>query len=232
MEPENTIEQARAAILQAAAGLVPFEGWSEAALSGAIAESGVAEGLARALFPRGGVDLALGFHQAGDAAMLARLAATDLAAMKMRARIATALRFRLEASGARELVRRASALFALPGHGADGARAIWGTADAIWRALGDTDTDLNWYSKRASLGAVYGAAVLYWLGDDSPDQSATWDFIDRRIDNVMQVEKLKARLRENPLAKAVLAGPLGFLARIRAPQHRDDLPGSLTPRQP
>ncbi|OIQ07130.1 MAG: ubiquinone biosynthesis protein, partial [Rhodobacteraceae bacterium CG2_30_10_405] len=178
------------------------------------------------------VDLALAFHQAGDAAMLARLATTDLAAMKMRQRIATALRFRLEASGARELVRRASALFALPGHGADGARAIWGTADAIWRALGDTDTDLNWYSKRASLGAVYGAAVLYWLGDDSPDQSATRDFIDRRIDNVMQVEKLKARLRENPLAKAVLAGPLGFLSRIRAPQHRDDLPGSLTPRQP
>jgi len=231
MEPEDTIEQAKAALLRAAERLVPFEGWSEATLRAAMADAGVADGLARALFPRGGVDLALAYHQAGDDAMLARLAASNLAGMKMRERIATALRLRLEVSGERELVRRASALFALPGHAADGARAIWGTADAIWRAFGDRDTNLHWYSKRGSLGAVYAAAVLYWLGDDSPDHLATWDFIDRRIDNVMQVEKLKARLRENPLGKVVLAGPLGYLRRIRAPQRRDDLPGSLTPRQ-
>jgi ubiquinone biosynthesis protein COQ9 len=53
-------------------------------------------------------------------------------------------------------------------HAADGAKAIWGTADRIWTALGDTSDDLNWYTKRATLSAVYGSTVLYWLGDDSP----------------------------------------------------------------
>jgi ubiquinone biosynthesis protein COQ9 len=43
----------------------------------------------------------------------------------------------------------------LPMYAADGARAIWGTADAIWTALGDTSEDVNWYTKRATLSGVY-----------------------------------------------------------------------------
>ena len=85
----------------------------------------------------------------------------------------------------REAVRRAAALFALPLYAADGARAVWHTADTIWTALGDTSDDINWYSKRATLSAVYGAVVLYWLGDDSQDHQASWEFLDRRIDDVM-----------------------------------------------
>jgi ubiquinone biosynthesis protein COQ9 len=87
-------------------------------------------------------------------------------------------------------------------HAADGARAIWGTADAIWTALGDTSDDMNWYSKRASLSAVYGATVLFWLGDDSTGHQATWDFLDRRIEGVMRFEKAKAAMAANPLGKA------------------------------
>ncbi|MGB4826204.1 MAG: COQ9 family protein, partial [Paracoccaceae bacterium] len=124
-----------------------------------------------------------------------------------------------------ELVRRGTALFALPLHGPDGARAIWGTADAIWVALGDTSEDINWYSKRASLSAVYGATVLYWLGDDSTGHEATWDFLDRRIENVMQFEKAKAAFMANPLGKALISGPFKVLERIRAPRLPEDLPG-------
>ena len=96
-------------------------------------------------------------------------------------------------------------MLALPHHAAEGARAIWGTADAIWTALGDRSTDINWYTKRVSLSAVYGATVLYWMGDDSEGHQATWDFLDRRIETVMSFEKTKAALRENPLAKALIA---------------------------
>jgi len=142
------------------------------------------------------------------------------------------VRLRLEACEDKELVRRGSALFSLPHHAADGARAIWGTADAIWRALGDTSTDINWYSKRATLSAVYSATALYWLGDASPDHAATWDFLDRRIDNVMQIEKLKAGLRDNAFGKALFAGPMKILDRIKAPAAHDDLPGHVAPTQP
>ena len=102
---------------------------------------------------------------------------------------------------------------------------MWGTADAIWVALGDTSTDVNWYSKRATLSAVYAATVLYWLGDDSPDHEATWAFLDRRIANVMAFEKAKASFNANPLGKALMEGPLAFFDRIRAPNAAQDLPG-------
>ena len=217
-------DELKARVLDAALSHVPFDGWSERTLAAAITESGVAPALARSLFPRGGVDLALAYHQRGDQAMVAALAQRNLAALRFRDRIALAVRLRLEGAE-RELVRRGTTLFALPKHAADGARAIWQTADRIWTALGDSSQDLNWYTKRATLSAVYGATVLYWLGDDSPEAQDTWNFLDRRIDQVMQVEKLKAGFRENPFGKAWMAGPGKIFETIRAPRLPDDLPG-------
>ena len=217
-------DEMKARLLAAALDHVPFDGWSERTLTAAIADTGVPAALARSLFPRGGVDLALAYHAQGDAEMADRLNAMDLSALRYRDRVTTAVRTRLELAD-REAVRRGTTLFSLPIHAADGARAIWGTADRIWTALGDTSRDLNWYSKRATLSGVYGATVLYWLGDESADRQATWDFLDRRIDQVMQIEKLKAQFRENPLGKAWMAGPGKLLESIRAPKLPDDLPG-------
>lgn len=228
MDAESSTETAKDRILQAALPHAPFDGWSEATLAAAITDSGVAPALARALYPRGGIDLAVAYHKAGDTRMTEAMALADLAALRYRDRVALAVTLRLNAAD-RELVRRGSALFALPPHAAEGAGLIWGTADAIWNALGDTSRDLNWYSKRATLAAVYGATVLYWLGDTSEGDTATRDFLDRRIENVMQIEKAKAGVRANPLGKALLRGPLRFLEGLHAPQGRDDLPGH-TPR--
>lgn len=227
METEDPTDRVKDAVLDAALAHVPFEGWSEATLRAAIADAGVADGLARALFPRGAVDLALAFHRRGDARMVARLKETDLTALRFRDRIARAVRIRLEVTGDKEAVRRGTTLFALPQHAADGARAIWDTADTIWKALGDTSDDFAWYTKRATLSAVYGATVLYWLGDDSSGHQATWDFLDRRIEDVMRFEKLKGSLRDNPISKAVLAGPLKVAEKIRAPRMPGDLPGGF-----
>ena len=213
-------------LLDAALLHVPFDGWTADTFTAAIRDSGVDPTVARALCPRGAVDLAVAFHRRGDAAMVARMQASDLAALRYSERAAFAIRARLEVIAAPEAVRRGSTLFALPQHAADGARLIWGTADAIWVALGDTSDDINWYTKRATLSAVYGASVLYWLGDQSEGRQATWDFIDRRIADVMQIEKVKGRLRENKLFSALMAGPNMILSKVRAPAPRTDMPGS------
>ena len=225
MDPQNTPENARDLVLEAALLHVPFDGWSETTLRAAITDSGVAEGLARALFPRGGIDLAVAFHKRGDQRMQEKLATTDLSQMRFRDRVTFAVRTRLDTIEDRELVRRGTTLFALPQHAAEGAKLIWGTSDAIWNALGDTSRDVNWYTKRATLSAVYGSTVLYWLGDDSLGHQATWDFLDRRIADVMQIETIKAKVRENPLGKALLAGPAKVMEKWRAPTVPDDLPG-------
>lgn len=224
MDQENSPEHAKSRILAAAMAHAAFDGWSNATLQAAIVDSQTPPALAQALFPRGGIDLAVAYHRAGDLAMAQALAATDLSTLRYTARVALAVKLRLQTAD-KELVRRGSALFSLPQHAAEGAKLIWSSADAIWTALGDTSRDINWYSKRATLSAVYGATVLFWLGDQSDDNADTWAFLDRRLDNVMQFEKTKAALRENPLAKALLNGPLKVLERLRAPQPHPDLPG-------
>lgn len=219
--PENDL---KTRLLEAAEMHVTFDGWSKATFDAAIADSGVDSTLAHAMCPRGAVDLAVAYHQRGDAQMVAAMASADFSELKIREKITQAVRIRLELCPDREVVRRGSTLFALPQHAATGAGLIWGTADAIWTAIGDASQDINWYSKRATLSGVYGATVLYWLGDDSEAHTATWAFLDRRIENVMQFEKTKAQVQNSPLGK-LLAGPLEILGRVRSPVGRSDMPG-------
>ncbi|MCE8006493.1 COQ9 family protein [Aestuariivita sp.] len=215
-------------LLDAALMHVPFDGWSEAAFRAAVTDLGGEMTAARALCPRGALDLAVAFHKRGDAIMLARLESEDLSALRFRDRIAAAVRFRLEAVDDKEAVRRGTTLFSLPHHAPEGARLIWETCDAIWAALGDASDDINWYTKRATLSGVYSSTVLYWLGDDSLDHQATWAFLDRRIDNVMQIEEIKAKVRKSPVLSKLMAGPNWLASQVKAPSRTppSDLPGS------
>jgi ubiquinone biosynthesis protein COQ9 len=229
---ETSTDPLKDRLLDAALLHVPFDGWSEATFRAAVSETGADLGAARAACPRGAVDLALLYHRRGDAEMRRRLRAANLLDLRFRDRIATAVRFRIEAITDKEAVRRGTALFSLPQYAADGAKAIWGTADAIWDALGDTSDDYNWYTKRATLAGVYGATVLYWLGDESPENRDTWAFLDRRIEDVMRIEKVKAEVRKNAVLSRLAAGPEWLLSRIKPPTKmpRQDLPGFRTGR--
>ncbi len=229
MSEHDHLAAIRKAVIAAALPHVPFDGWNDRTLAHAVEDAGVDADLARLAFPRGGVDLALAYHWDRDAALAEDLAGADLLGLRFRDRIAHAIMRRLELSAPdHEAVRRGVALFALPHHASDGARAIWHTADTIWTALGDDSRDFNWYSKRTTLSAVYSSALLYWLGDETPGASATREFVGRRIDNVMQIEGVKAKIRGNPIAAAMLKGPQAILDRVRAPGDTPppDLPGS------
>ena len=211
-------------LLDAALGHVPFDGWSAASFEAAVADVGFEPALAHGLCPRGAVDLAVAYHKRGDARMLERLAQTDLGEMRYSARVTAAVRYRLEAVEDKELVRRGMTLFALPRFAPEGARLIWESCDAIWKALGDTSQDLNWYTKRATLSGVYSSAVLYWLGDTSEGHEATWAFLERRIDDVMKIEKAKHALGQNKLFGDIL----GRLTNaVRAPEPLMDMPGAV-----
>ncbi len=227
-----TYEDTKQQLLDAILMHVPFDGWSEASFRAAVVDCDLDDGLARAICPRGAVDLALAYHARGDQVMLDRIKSTDMSELKFREKVAAAVRFRLEAVEDKELVRRGMTLFSLPNHAADGAKAVWGTCDLIWDALGDTSDDVNWYTKRATLSGVYSSTLLFWLGDDSPDHQNSWAFLDRRIENVMQFEKLKAQVNGNPLLKPLLAVPNWFAAQVKPPMKmRADLPGMLNPRK-
>ena len=213
-------------LLDAVLPHVAFDGWSEGAFTAAYDDLGLSAEEAAAICPRGAVDLAVLFHTQGDAAMVEALKAANLSDMRFRDKVAHAVRLRLDVAEDKEAVRRGSALFALPHHAPIGSKLIWGTADAIWTALGDTSEDVNYYTKRATLSAVYGSVVLFWLGDDSVGGSATVEFIDRRIENVMQFEKFKAAMNSNPLTKPFASAIGALTAGIKAPSApAQDVPG-------
>ncbi len=219
---EDHLSETRERLLDSALPHVAFDGWGETALRAAIAESGSDEGLARLAFPRGGIDMALAFHRRGDRALAAEVAATGIGAMRIRDRVAHCVRRRIElVAGYREAVRRGAALLALPIYAPEGAKAIWETADTIWNACGDDATDYNWYTKRMILASVYSATLLYWLGDSSPGAERSWQFLDRRIGDVMAFEKAKAQLAENPLLRAALWAPMQVIKQIRSPVRRN-----------
>jgi ubiquinone biosynthesis protein COQ9 len=114
----------------------------------------------------------------------------------------------------KEALRRALAVMALPQNLPRAARLGWRAADAMWHAAGDTATDFNHYSKRTLLLGVYASTMTVLMDDDSENAAETRAFLARRIDNVMQIEKFKARFSHSAPERLSLAR---FLGRLRYP---------------
>jgi ubiquinone biosynthesis protein COQ9 len=106
------------------------------------------------------------------------------------------------------------AILAQPQNLSLAARLSWRAVDRIWRVAGDTAADFNHYTKRATLLGVYSSTVLTWLDDDSPEYAETRAFLDRRIEDVMRIEKLKAEWRKG---RERLPSLSRFLGRLRYP---------------
>lgn len=200
-------------VLALALPSVPFDGWTPKLLARAVAEAELDELDRRRLFPAGVADLVDFYLEEADREMLAGLARRELGALRVRERIAAAVRLRLEqAEPRREAVRRTLSHQALPGRGPRALRALYRTVDAIWRAAGDSATDFNFHSKRGLLAGVYAGTLLYWLNDDSEGRQDTWAFLERRIDGVMGLERLKGRLER---AARRLPSPWPLIGRLR-----------------
>ncbi len=187
---------------------VPFEGWSQASIAAGIADAGLDESVGFRAFPGGVPELIEYFNTYTDERMEAVLEQGDFQAMKVRERIAIAVRVRLDLLARhREAVRRGLAYLALPQNVALGLKCLYRTVDAIWQGVGDQSTDFSFYTKRALLAGVYSATLLYWLDDESEDFEDTLGFLDRRIANVLDIQKARGRLENvfsgipNPLAR-------------------------------
>ena len=62
---------------------------------------------------------------------------------------------------------------------------IHAISDHIWFIAGDKSVDYNWYTKRAILSSVIMSTELYMLTDGSKNKQDTWDFLDRRLEDVI-----------------------------------------------
>lgn len=192
-----------------------FDGWTSKAVDTAAAQLGIDPAQARLAFPKAKIDMIDAYIAAVDAAMLSQYPPEKVAAMKVRDRIRAQLWFRLELMApAREALRSALAILAMPQNAPRALRIGWRTADLIWRNAGDTSSDYNHYTKRLTLSAVYGSTLVAWLDDDSEGFADTAAFLDRRLANVMQFEKFKAQWTGSDLRRPSLSR---FLGRLRYP---------------
>lgn len=206
----------RRAILTAALPNVPFDGWSRACLRKAAVAAGYDEDMAGRAFPRGAADAVDVYVAEADRQMLDELERRDLPALKIRQRIATAVRVRLEqAAGHREAVRQALAVQAMPRNARAALKSLYRTVDAMWYAAGDNATDFNFYTKRALLAGVYSSTLLFWLNDNSEDFADTWEFLDRRIEDVMQIMTFRRRVEKVTDRLPDLPSPWTVLGRLR-----------------
>jgi len=209
-------EALREAVVKAALPHIAFDGFTDKLMNDAAEEAGASKDDMARLFPKGALSLIEVYSDSVDREMETRLRKVKLKDMKIRARIATAVKTRIAIlKPNKEAARRAVAHLSLPPHVPLGARLVYRTVDAMWRAVGDTSTDFNFYTKRGILAGVYSATLMRWFTDDSEDEKPTEEFLAARIENVMQFEKLKARMREQAKKLPSLSDMLSGLGARR-----------------
>jgi ubiquinone biosynthesis protein COQ9 len=209
------LQKLRARLALAVGEHAVFDGWTGKAVDSAAVSLKIDPAQARLAFPKSKLDMVDAYIAGVDAAMTAHFIPDTVAALKVRDRIRSQIWFRLETMGpAREAMRSALAILAMPQNAPCGLAIGWRTADLMWRIAGDTATDFNHYTKRLTLGAVYGSTLLNWIDDKSEGWSETAAFLDRRLADVMRFEKWKAGWRGGELRRPSLAR---FLGRLRYP---------------
>ena len=214
MESVSPLEQLRRRLALAVGENAVFDGWTRQAVDSAAGQLGIDPVQARLAMPKTQAGIIDTYIQEVDRALEAYFTTERLAGLKIREKIRGLVWRRLEIMGpAREAVRRALAILAMPQNLPLALRISWHSADLMWRIAGDTSTDFNHYTKRMTLGAVYGSTLLVWLDDQSAGWTDTAAFLDRRIDDVMKFEKFKAEWRGSSEHLSLSR----FLGRLRYP---------------
>lgn len=210
-----TLDEIRLLLAPSIAENAAFDGWGDAARDMAAEMAGIDLDVAKVAFEGGAVAMIDAWFASIDAAMLIALPPERLATMKIRQRITSLVEARLDVLAPhREALRRALAILAMPQNVATAARLGWRSADAMWRAAGDTATDYNHYTKRTMLLGVYAATITVFLDDESDGYADTRAFLSRRIDNIMHIEKAKAGFIRRTQHRPSLSR---FIGRLRYP---------------
>jgi ubiquinone biosynthesis protein COQ9 len=203
---------------------VPFDGWSEKIFKLACNEANISEVKSKLLFPRGSIDLMLAFISSDNQKMTELIKIDKNHEKKYRDRVTDAIIKRIIIADLnKEAMRKAISVLSLPHMFPDNAAMIWNTSDAIWNALDDSSQDINWYTKRTTLAWVYSSTILYWLGDESKDLLKTKEFVNRRIDEVMEFESIKMKFKMSKVGKEFLKGAEKVFSLIKAPTANTNL---------
>jgi ubiquinone biosynthesis protein COQ9 len=213
--PLSGLKAAESRLAKAVASYVPELGLNRLSVEAGARTLGIGEGERELIAPHGATDIAAILWREHDAVLLSPETTESLGGMKIREKIGFLLNLRLDAAALDEKVaKRLMGFFALPQHAALYHRLLWEAADTIWRLAGDKSLDENHYSKRMIVSGIITTAMMTRL---SRGLEAQREQISRNIDQVMQLEKFKAKLPVKP--EEVVLNLARSLGRLRFGAH-------------
>ena len=211
---KNSIEKLQAKLVVASLRHVVFDGWNRVSLQRAAADLSWPRAEVDRLFPRGGVDAAIIFSKLADEEMLACTSRELSSEMRIRDRVKRAVQCRLEfLEPHREATRRLTTFMLLPGNGRHSLSLLYSTVNSIWFAVGDKSTDFSFYTKRALLAGVVASTNVFWLEDESEGHQDTWGFLDRRINDVLGIQKIR---KKSEKIRGMMPDPLSCFSQFKS----------------
>ena len=176
---------------------VPFDGWSWCALKSGMADLNKDPDDIEFIFAHGPIDAARHCGIYFDRIMSETLKDISIDVMPVREKIKFIIETRLELIlPFKESIRCLLSFLSLPGNKSVAFQVTFKAVDEMWYLAGDQSTDYNYYSKRALLAGVYGSTILYWLSDKDDEFIATRNFLERRINNIIMIPRVKRALSD------------------------------------
>ena len=192
--------QVRIDLIRAMLKHVPFDGWTwEAMEQGALdinfekkKTSYLRIKIFKELFRNGPIDFINVFSEIIDLEVKENYNLIKSKPERVPEKIKTIIMIRLKLCQLyKEAVRSSVSLTALPANAKVSLKILYRTCNSIWRIAGDKSTDFSFYTRRASLAAVYLSTLLFWLNDNSNSNVETELFLDRRLSDISKISNLK-----------------------------------------
>ena len=174
-------------ILSAALKRVPEHGFTNQALTLGAKDAGYLD-VSVQLFPRGVFDLILYHLVSRRLALKKNVQFPEDVKLGVGRKVKTLTMTRLRAN--KDIIHQwqgALGHMSLLGNIPASLKELNALSDEVWYLAGDTTVDFSWYTKRASLSAIYASSELFMTTDTSTDFAQTEEFLDRRLQDVQKV---------------------------------------------
>ncbi|XP_034060996.1 ubiquinone biosynthesis protein COQ9, mitochondrial [Gymnodraco acuticeps] len=219
-EEYETEEQLQARILTAALEFIPLHGWTVEAIAAGAEMLGLSSA-STGMFYNGAGDLVLHFVSQCNSQLTDILAEQHnqiqlgqaepkKTAECLRDAVETRLRMYIPYI---ETWPQAMSILLLPHNIPDSLKHLSTLVDDMWYYAGDRSTDMNWYTKRAALTGIYNTTELVMLQDSSPDFQDTWDFLDNRIQDVVNMATTAKQVQAT--GETVVQGLMGAAVTLK-----------------
>ena len=189
---KDNVSKLRSKFLLLAVAEVPFSGWTEELLQVIEQKMELDSGYSMILFEGGIKDLIVFYEKTQDQAMLDDLA-IHKEELRVREKVALGVKTRITSRSKtnKAVLSKLMKFYSNPLNVSLGIKNMWDTVDKIWYYAGDQSTDYNYYTKRLLLSAVYSSTLIYYLSDKSEQHQKTWEFLDKRIADVLKIGNFK-----------------------------------------